>query len=109
MIARGEDPGVARKAEKAAQVAEGENTFETVAREWFKRFRAVTGESNRFFLDASRAKVLGRQAGDLLAKRLQLVVVRVSSRIIDSRMTNARVSRKNSGGLLGLMLNFRDF
>lgn len=40
MIARGEDPGEARKAEKAAQVAEVENTFEAVAREWFKCFRA---------------------------------------------------------------------
>lgn len=34
LLANGVDPGTARKAEKASRVAQAENTFEAIAREW---------------------------------------------------------------------------
>jgi hypothetical protein len=37
-LANGIDPGEVRKAQKAAQVASCENSFEVVAREWHKKF-----------------------------------------------------------------------
>lgn len=38
LVASGVDPGVVRKAQKAARASEVENSFEVVAREWHSRF-----------------------------------------------------------------------
>lgn len=38
LVASGVDPGVVRKAQKAARISEVENSFEVVAREWHSRF-----------------------------------------------------------------------
>ena len=39
-LANGIDPGEVRKAQKAAKLEEGTNTFEAVAREWHQKFKA---------------------------------------------------------------------
>ena len=38
LLAQGLDPGAIRQAERAAKVATAENSFETIAREWFAKF-----------------------------------------------------------------------
>ena len=45
-IANGIDPGVIKKAKKAARVAEVENTFEVISREWHSKFKPSWSESH---------------------------------------------------------------
>ena len=46
-LAKGIDPGVARKAKKAARVGNSENSFEVVAREWLKTHVDSKAETHR--------------------------------------------------------------
>jgi integrase len=47
LLARGIDPGEARKTEKLRQKALAENTFEAVAREWDKRYLSTRAQTHR--------------------------------------------------------------
>jgi len=47
LLANGVDPGEVKKAQKAAIVAETENSFEVVAREWHSKFLADKSDSYR--------------------------------------------------------------
>ncbi len=49
-VAQGIDPGVVKKAQKAAVVAETENCFEVVAREWHTRFAPTWSESHAYWV-----------------------------------------------------------
>jgi integrase len=45
-IAKGVDPGIVKKAKKAARIDEIQNTFELIAREWHEKFKPSWSESH---------------------------------------------------------------
>lgn len=78
-----------RKAEKAAQVAEEENTFEAVATEWFQRFRTQWCEKHaenlwrRLEQDAF-PWLASRQVGDIKAPEMLAVLRRIEARSLET-------------------------
>lgn len=85
LIANGVDPGEVRKAQKAATVAETENSFEVVAREWHTKFSGSWSPSHaettlrRIELDAF--PVLGaKPIGEIKATELLTMLRRIESR-----------------------------
>jgi len=84
-IAAGIDPGVERKAAKAALVQRGVETFEAVAREWFEKFSATWAPSHaKTVIRRLERDVLpwlgGRPVGEITAVELLTVLRRVESR-----------------------------
>jgi integrase len=89
LLARGEDPGETRKAEKAAHVAEQQNTFEAVAREWFERFRSQWSDKHAENLwrrlEQDAFPWLGsRQVGEIKAAELLAVLRRIEARSLET-------------------------
>jgi integrase len=85
LLANGVDPGEVRKAQKAATVAETENSFEVVAREWHTKFSGSWSPSHaettlrRMELDAF--PVLGEKpVGEIKATELLTMLRRIESR-----------------------------
>lgn len=85
LLANGVDPGEVRKAQKAATVAETENSFEVVAREWHTKFSGSWSPSHaettlrRMELDAF--PVLGaKPVGEIKATELLAMLRRIESR-----------------------------
>lgn len=61
LVADGVDPGEAKKQRRAAQIAKDENTFENIAREWFKKFEPKWVKSHS-------VKILSRMERDLFPR-----------------------------------------
>jgi len=85
LLAKGVDPGEIKKAQKAAQVAVAENSFEVVAREWHSKFSGAWSASHaettigRLKLDVF--PVLGAQPiTEIKAPELLAVLRRIESR-----------------------------
>lgn len=85
LLANGVDPGAIKKAQKAATVAETENGFETVAREWHSKFSERWSESHtettlkRLRLDVF--PIMGaRPINEIKAPELLAMLRRVESR-----------------------------
>jgi integrase len=88
-LAEGVDPGGMKTAAKAAKVAEKENTFEAVARDWHTRFRTQWSEKHaeqilrRLELDAF--PWLGtRPVGEIKAPELLAVLRRIEVRSLET-------------------------
>lgn len=85
LLSNGVDPGEVRKAQRAATVAETENSFEVVAREWHNKFSGSWSPSHaettlrRIELDAF--PVLGaKPIGEIKATELLTMLRRIESR-----------------------------
>jgi integrase len=83
------DPGEARKADKAARIAEIENTFEAVAREWHHRFKPQWSERHADQilkrLEQDVFPWLGpRPIGDIRAPELLAVLRRIEARTLET-------------------------
>ncbi|MBT0664215.1 integrase arm-type DNA-binding domain-containing protein [Geobacter pelophilus] len=50
LLANGVDPGLIKKAQKAAQQEAGENSFEVVAREWHAKFAPTWSDSHAYWV-----------------------------------------------------------
>lgn len=84
-VASGVDPGELRKAQKAAMVADGENSFEVVAREWHGKYAKTWSTSHattildRFVKDVF-PWIGARDIGEIKAPELLAVLRRIESR-----------------------------
>jgi integrase len=84
-LARDVDPGAVRRSRRVATVAEGDNAFEVVAREWHDRFSATWSPSHAETvlrrLAADVFPALGdRPVGELEAPEVLAVLRRIESR-----------------------------
>ncbi len=85
LLAAGVDPSEARKAEKAARLEAGANSFEAVAREWFAKRSAVWSQSHasRIIrrLERDVFPYIGRRlVGEIAAPELLKVLRRIEGR-----------------------------
>lgn len=85
LVSNGVDPGEVKKAKKAATVAETENAFEVVAREWLNGRKAEWSEGHRETvmgrLNYDVFPVFGaRQVGDIEAPELLEMLRRIEAR-----------------------------
>lgn len=85
LLANGVDPGEVKKAQKAATVAEAENCFEVVAREWHGKFSnswsPTHAETTLRRLQADVFPLLGaRPIGEIKAPELLAMLRRIESR-----------------------------
>jgi len=85
LLANGVDPGAVKKAQKAAIVAETDNSFEVVAREWHTKFSGTWSpthaETTLRRLQADVFPVLGaRPIGEIKAPEVLAMLRRIESR-----------------------------
>ncbi|GFE57744.1 integrase arm-type DNA-binding domain-containing protein [Geobacter sp. AOG1] len=85
LLANGVDPGEVKKAQKAATVAESENSFEVVAREWHSRQKTIwtEGHAERTMQRLERDIFLtlgNRPIGEITPPELLAVLRRIESR-----------------------------
>lgn len=89
LLANGIDPGEAKKEQKATKIAETENSFEVVAREWHERFRSQWTENHaarlltRLEQDAFPF-VGARPIGDIKAPEMLAVLRRIEPRTLET-------------------------
>jgi integrase len=89
LLANGVDPGAAKKAQKAAKIAETENSFEAVAREWHERFKQQWTENHagrllkRLELDAFPF-IGSRPIGEIKAPEMLAVLRRIETRTLET-------------------------
>lgn len=79
------DPGEVKKAQKAATIAETENSFEVVAREWHSKFLKDKSDSYRDKMLANFVRdvfpwIGGRPIADIKAPELLMMLRRIESR-----------------------------
>jgi integrase len=85
LLANGVDPGEVKKAQKAATVAETENSFEVVAREWHGKFSGTWSPSHAETtlrrIQSDVFPVIGsRSVGEIRAPELLAMLRRIESR-----------------------------
>jgi len=85
LLAHDVDPGEAKKAQKTARIAETENGFETIAREWYAAHSPTWASSHadttRRRLEGDVYPVLGaRPIGDIKAPEVLAMLRRIESR-----------------------------
>lgn len=85
LLANGVDPGQAKKAQRLSGIASGENTFESIAREWFDKFSPGLAPSNTEKIKARLEKDLfpwigQRPIAELKAPELLAVLRRIEER-----------------------------
>jgi integrase len=85
LLANGVDPGAVRKAQKEARVADCENSFEVVAREWHSKFEHTWSNVHAVTLKERMEKDLfpyigARPIGEIKSPELLTVLRRIESR-----------------------------